>query len=189
MADIFDCVRSLIPGRARLRHPMLHGLDEATCGEVSAFLTALPGVTGVRINPRVGSLLLEWDENETNADALLGLIESYAGMLGTDAAEPPCTDSDGDCAVCEYAGRAAKAIDTGAVRVFGEAARLLMPAAYAHAAGRAARTLQNRSMLGLLLVSVGALYWRTTQMRTHVWAGGAFLALLGLHLIQHRRVL
>ena len=110
-------------------------------------------------------------------------------MLGTDAAQPPCADSDGECAVCACAGRATKAIDAGAVRVFGEAARLLMPTAYAHASGRAARTLQNRSMLGLLLLSVGSLYWRTTQMRTHVWAGGAFLALLGLHLIQHRRVL
>ena len=52
MADIRDCVRSLLPGRARLRHPMLHGLEAESCREVAGMLETIPGVTGVSINPR-----------------------------------------------------------------------------------------------------------------------------------------
>lgn len=55
MADIRDCVRSLLPGRARLRHPMLHGLEAESCRDVAGMLETIPGVTGVSINPRVGS--------------------------------------------------------------------------------------------------------------------------------------
>ena len=51
MADIRDCVRSLLPGRARLRHPMLHGLEAESCREVAGMLETIPGVTGVSINP------------------------------------------------------------------------------------------------------------------------------------------
>ena len=197
MADIYDCVRSLVPGRARLRHPMLYRIDAESAAEVTDMLLTLPGVTGATINPRVGSLLLEWDVAQTDDKTLLGLIESYAAMMGLD--DPTAADDESatkkvcacECAakVQDAAEKAVKAVDAGAAKVFGEVARLVMPALHKHSPNRAARTLQNRSMLALLLVSVGALYWRSTQLRTHVWAGGAFLALLGLHLLQHRRVL
>ena len=42
MADIRDCVRSLLPGRARLRHPMLHGLEAESCREVAGMLETIP---------------------------------------------------------------------------------------------------------------------------------------------------
>ena len=42
-------------------------------------------------------------------------------------------------------------------------------------------------MLGALALSVGALGVRQTGL--HLWAGVAFMALLALHLQQHRRVL
>ena len=47
--------------------------------------------------------------------------------------------------------------------------------------------LQNRTMLGALALSIGALGVRQTGL--HLWAGVAFMALLALHLQQHRRVL
>ena len=72
-------VRSLTRGRARIRHERLRGLDNETCTNIESFLLGLEGVTGCALNPRVGSLLVTWDETKTNADALL---ESAAGHSG-----------------------------------------------------------------------------------------------------------
>ena len=87
MADIRDCVRSLLPGRARLRHPMLHGLEAESCREVAGMLETIPGVTGVSINPRVGSLLITWNEAETTAETLLETVEGYAAIFFAAGAE------------------------------------------------------------------------------------------------------
>ena len=87
MADIRDCVRSLLPGRARLRHPMLHGLEVESCREVAGMLETIPGVTGVSINPRVGSLLITWNEAETTAETLLETVEGYAAIFFAAGAE------------------------------------------------------------------------------------------------------
>ena len=87
MADIRDCVRSLLPGRARLRHPMLHGLEAESCREVAGMLETIPGVTGVSINQRVGSLLITWNEAETTAETLLETVEGYAAIFFAAGAE------------------------------------------------------------------------------------------------------
>ena len=87
MADIRDCVRSLLPGRARLRHPMLHGLEAESCRDVAGMLETIPGVTGVSINPRVGSLLITWNEAETTAETLLETVEGYAAIFFAAGAE------------------------------------------------------------------------------------------------------
>ena len=57
-------VRSLTRGRARIRHERLRGLDNETCTNIESFLLGLEGVTGCALNPRVGSLLVTWDETK-----------------------------------------------------------------------------------------------------------------------------
>ena len=196
MADIRDCVRSLLPGRARLRHPMLHGLEVESCREVAGMLETIPGVTGVSINPRVGSLLITWNEAET----LLETVEGYAAIFFAAGAEDeagaaaPADEKETSCTACRAVERAAEAagsvlgrIESAGVGTFGAAARTLMPETSRRNPKRAARILQNRTMLGALALSIGALGVRQTGL--HLWAGVAFMALLALHLQQHRRVL
>ena len=196
MADIRDCVRSLLPGRARLRHPMLHGLEAESCREVAGMLETIPGVTGVSINPRVGSLLITWNEAET----LLETVEGYAAFFFAAGAEDeagaaaPADEKETSCTACRAVERAAEAagsvlgrIESAGVGTFGAAARTLMPETSRRNPKRAARILQNRTMLGALALSIGALGVRQTGL--HLWAGVAFMALLALHLQQHRRVL
>ena len=113
MADIRDCVRSLLPGRARLRHPMLHGLEAESCREVAGMLETIPGVTGVSINPRVGSLLITWNEAETTAETLLETVEGYAafffaaGAEDEDGAAAPADEKETSCTACRAAIRSA----------------------------------------------------------------------------------
>lgn len=196
MADIRDCVRSLLPGRARLRHPMLHGLEAESCMEVAGMLETIPGVTGVSINPRVGSLLITWNEAETTAETLLETVEGYAAFFFAAGAEDeagaaaPADEKETSCTACRAVERAAEAagsvlgrIESAGVGTFGAAARTLMPETSRRNPKRAA----NRTMLGALALSIGALGVRQTGL--HLWAGVAFMALLALHLQQHRRVL
>ena len=197
MADIRDCVRSLLPGRARLRHPMLHGLEAESCREVAGMLETIPGVTGVSINPLVGSLLITWNEAETTAETLLETVEGYAAFFFAAGAEDeagaaaPADEKETSCTACRAVERAAEAAGSVLGRVesaaFGAAARTLMPETSRRNPKRAARILQNRTMLGALALSIGALGVRQTGL--HLWAGVAFMALLALHLQQHRRVL
>ena len=192
MADIRDCVRSLLPGRARLRHPMLHGLEAESCREVAGMLETIPGVTGVSINPRVGSLLITWNEAETTAETLLETVEGYAAIFFAAGAEDeagaaaPADEKETSC-TAEAAGSVLGRIESAGVGTFGAAARTLMPETSRRNPKRAARILQNRTMLGALALSIGALGVRQTGL--HLWAGVAFMALLALHLQQHRRVL
>ena len=115
MADIRDCVRSLLPGRARLRHPMLHGLEAESCREVAGMLETIPGVTGVSINPRVGSLLITWNEAETTAETLLETVEGYAAIFFAAGAEDeagaaaPADEKETSCTACRAVERAAEA--------------------------------------------------------------------------------
>lgn len=182
MADIRDCVRSLLPGRARLRHPMLHGLEAESCMEVAGMLETIPGVTGVSINPRVGSLLITWNEAETTAETLLETVEGYAAFFFAAGAEDeagaaaPADEKETSCTACRAVERAAEAvgsvlgrIESAGVGTFGAAARTLMPETSRRNPKRAARILQNRTMLGALALSIGALGVRQTGL--HLWAG------------------
>lgn len=185
MADIRDCVRSLLPGRARLRHPMLCGLDAESCREICGMLETVAGVTGASINPRTGSLLITWNEAETSAETLLETIEGFAAFFFADHGEEVQAGEHrpaGCAAEC-----ALDKVESAGVTAFGAAARVLMPASAKRNPKRAARILQNRTMLGALALSIGALGVKQTGL--HLWAGAAFLALLALHLGQHRRVL
>lgn len=198
MADIRDCVRSLLPGRARLRHPMLFGLDAESCREICGMLETVAGVTGASINPRTGSLLITWNEAETSAETLLETIEGFAAFFFADHGEEvqaeehrPADEACPGESALRRAGCAAECaldkVESAGVTTFGAAARVLMPASAKRNPKRAARILQNRTMLGALALSIGALGVKQTGL--HLWAGAAFLALLALHLGQRRRVL
>ncbi len=234
MADINDCVRSLLPGRARLRHPMMYKMAEETISQVTGMIMAMPGVTKAEVNPRVGSLLIEWNEEETTGETILGTIEMYAAMYAAQAVETaeaeevaPTLPAEGEvlpaqqtekvcllkktaealnlptdeaCALVkkvaehpsvvkagEVAAEGADKIEKEVVKAFATAAKTLMPQAAEKNVNRAARLLQNRTMLAALGVSIAALGVKSTS--AHIVTGGAFLAILGVHLWQHRRVL
>ena len=233
MADINDCVRSLLPGRARLRHPMMYKMAAETINQVTGMIMAMPGVTKAEVNPRVGSLLIEWKEEETTGETILGTIEMYAAMYAAQAAETveaeeaPTLPAEGEvvpaqqaektcllkktaealnlptdeaCALVkkiaehpsvakagEVAADGADKLEKEVVKAFAAAAKSLMPQTAEKNVNRAARLLQNRTMLAALGISIAALGVKSTS--AHVVTGGAFLAILGVHLWQHRRVL
>lgn len=241
MADINDCVRSLLPGRVRLRHPMMFKMEAETVSRVTGMIMAMPGVTKAEVNPRVGSLLIEWNEAETTGETILGTIEIYAAMYVAQAADEvaeadkadnvdaePTLPSEGERPVAavapakscllkktadalnlptdearalvkkiaehptvakagETAAEGADKLEKEVVKIFAAAAQSLMPDAAEKNVNRAARLLQNRTMLAALGVSIVALGVKSTS--AHIVTGGAFLAILGVHLWQHRRVL
>lgn len=49
--DYKQYIRSFVPGRLRLRHPGLKGLDGETVATVVETVTAAEGITGCTINP------------------------------------------------------------------------------------------------------------------------------------------
>ena len=209
MTDIKTCVRSLTRGRARLRHERLSGLDAQTIATAESFLMGLEGVTSAAINPRVGSLLLTWDESVTNAETLLESAQFFMAFLGDDedaphdacGSEPCCGDCDSaesasqtashadSCRCCESARGAIRAVEGAIHRAGGAALDLFAPvlAPDQHKGGRKRRVTQNRLMLLAYLASIGILGFGAKRL--HWVIGTGFTALLGVHLYQHRRVL
>ena len=61
MIDPTPFIRSYVPGRLRLRHPGLIGLEGETLEALTSTVKSAPGITGCTVNPKVGSLLLIWD--------------------------------------------------------------------------------------------------------------------------------
>ena len=64
--SLLASVRSFVPGRLRLRHPALAELSDDLADGLVAWLKTKPGMTEVTLNPRVGSLLLLWDESQAD---------------------------------------------------------------------------------------------------------------------------
>ena len=54
-----ECIRSIAPGRIRVRHDALK--DAELAERVRGFLETKEGVRSASVNPRTGSLLLEYD--------------------------------------------------------------------------------------------------------------------------------
>lgn len=173
-AELKDALTSLMPGRARLRHPALKDLDGDTCQMLTDAVAGLQGVESVRVNPRVGSLLITWDEEQTDAATLLQTLQPWAQMLVADAPN----------ASCPAAARACQAnVNDLANKALDGLARVLAPDV--RAGGRARRTAQNRLMLALGTGSVSSL---ALGKNWHAGLGWGFVAMLALHLWQHRKV-
>ena len=77
MLDPRTFVRSVTHGRARIRHASLKGLSADEAKVIADMVEGFDGITSVSINPRVGSLLVTWDESQTNAEALLQAAEEF----------------------------------------------------------------------------------------------------------------
>lgn len=94
-------VRSFIPGRLRLRHPALTALSDDLAEGLVTWLKTKPGMTEVALNPRVGSLLLCWDESEADW-TFEELAQEAAGLYAmfAPAAEAACEDAACGCGTC-----------------------------------------------------------------------------------------
>lgn len=196
MSEIRDAIRSLLPGRLRLRHPMLYKISTEEIESLRDLLLGIEGMTEVTINPNVGSALLFWNPQVLTEEVLLETLNFYAEMfLDTTGEVDVPTDtkslttgkpilSDGLTRVME---KGLSSVETTVVRGFTSAAKTLTPTMAQKNGRRAARVLQNRTMLGLFTGSIAALAVKQTGW--HVGLGAAFMALLLVHLQQHRRVL
>ena len=72
--ELKQYIRSYVPGRLRLRHPGLKGIDADTEKLIVETVTSASGITGCTINPEVGSLLLTWDRHALTEEDLLGYL-------------------------------------------------------------------------------------------------------------------
>lgn len=204
MLDPKEFVRSICHGRARIRHASLRGLSPEEVESLTTMIAGFDGITSVKLNPRVGSLLVTWDETKTNAESLLAAAqfflpdepatkeaaEVFEGAQDQDAqpeaAKTPC------CAGACLAEHPAKLVREAGCLVKSGAHRaldLLAPvvAPDVKAGGRTRRVTQNRLMAAGYALSLAGLAFRGAK--AHLLFGALFTVLLGVHLYQHRRVL
>ena len=204
MLDPKEFVRSICHGRARIRHASLCGLSPEEVESLTTMIAGFDGITSVKLNPRVGSLLVTWDETKTNAESLLAAAqfflpdepaaeeaaEVFEGAQDQDAqpeaAKTPC------CAGACLAEHPAKLVREAGSLVKSGAHRaldLLAPgvAPDVKAGGRTRRVTQNRLMAAGYALSLAGLAFRGAK--AHLLFGALFTVLLGVHLYQHRRVL
>ena len=204
MLDPKEFVRSICHGRARIRHASLRGLSPEEVESLTTMIAGFDGITSVKLNPRVGSLLVTWDETKTNAESLLAAAqfflpdepaaeeaaEVFEGAQDQDAqpeaAKPPCCA--GACLAelpAKLVREAGSLVKSGAHRALDLLAPVVAPDV--KAGGRTRRVTQNRLMAAGYALSLAGLAFRGAK--AHLLFGALFTVLLGVHLYQHRRVL
>ena len=204
MLDPKEFVRSICHGRARIRHASLCGLSPEEVESLTTMIAGFDGITSVKLNPRVGSLLVTWDETKTNAESLLAAAqfflpdepaaeeaaEVFEGAQDQDAqpeaAKTPCCA--GACLAEHPANlvrEAGSLVKSGAHRALDLLAPVVAPDV--KAGGRTRRVTQNRLMAAGYALSLAGLAFRGAK--AHLLFGALFTVLLGVHLYQHRRVL
>lgn len=204
MLDPKEFVRSICHGRARIRHASLRGLSPEEVESLTTMIAGFDGITSVKLNTRVGSLLVTWDETKTNAESLLAAAqfflpdepaaeeaaEVFEGAQDQDAqpeaAKTPCCA--GAC-LAEHPAKlvreAGSLVKSGAHRALDLLAPVVAPDV--KAGGRTRRVTQNRLMAAGYALSLAGLAFRGAK--AHLLFGALFTVLLGVHLYQHRRVL
>ncbi len=80
-----ECIRSVSPGRVRVRHDALKNIEHAE--KVQLFLEGKEGVRSAAVNPRTGSLLLEYDPARLEPLHLLAFVEELQQTLNIDFSE------------------------------------------------------------------------------------------------------
>ena len=80
-----ECIRSIAPGRIRVRHDALK--DAELAERVRGFLETKEGVRSASVNPRTGSLLLEYDPEHLAPLHLLAFVEEMQQTLHIDFRE------------------------------------------------------------------------------------------------------
>lgn len=204
--ELKQYIRSYVPGRLRLRHPGLKGIDAETEKLIVETVTSAAGITGCTINPEVGSLLLTWDRHALSEEDLLGYLSFWAAfipgdalgeMTAEDTAESACEAEAQPCA-CPVAAKVVEGKEAGKklaataianAKVYTDAGLdVLAPwiAPDQKNAARRRRVTQNRLMLAAGVGSVALLALRGSA---HASMGWVFAAMALLHLYQHRTVL
>ncbi len=174
-------ISSFYEGRCRIRHSALK--NEETLANVEGFLCNVDGVTAVTTNPRVGSLLLEYDTEILPTDSLMQmaqpLVESFFGS-------PEQADDKTSTKINDTA---AKYIDNaqemGANLL--KQGQCLTQSVDKVLKKNVTRKTINYAMLASLGLSVGLSF--TGSKNAHVITGGVFLAGLGMHLMRNRKAL
>ena len=194
MLDPKEFVRSICHGRARIRHASLRGLSPEEVESLTTMIAGFDGITSVKLNPRVGSLLVTWDETKTNAESLLAAAQFFLpdepaaeeAAEVFEAAKTPCCA--GAC-LAEHPAKlvreAGSLVKSGAHRALDLLAPVVAPDV--KAGGRTRRVTQNRLMAAGYALSLAGLAFRGAK--AHLLFGALFTVLLGVHLYQHRRVL
>lgn len=162
--DYKQYIRSFVPGRLRLRHPGLKGLDGETVATVVETVTAAEGITGCTINPRVGSLVLTWEAKRLTTDDLMGYLAFWQAFIP----EVDDVKEETSCGLVDTA-RSAAAI-----------------APKHKGTSNAPRVVQNRLMLGLCAATVGTAY---LYKGLHAALGWVFVAFILSHSLQRRKAL
>ena len=202
--EVKQYIRSYVPGRLRLRHPGLKGIDADTEKLIVETVTSASGITGCTINPEVGSLLLTWDRHALTKEDLLGYLSFWAAFIPGDAlgempAEASAEDADEAAQPCapvaakiaegKAAGKELAASVIANAKVYTDAGLdVLAPwiAPDQKNAARRRRVTQNRLMLAAGVGSVALLALRGSA---HASMGWVFAAMALVHLYQHRTVL
>ncbi|HIU73345.1 MAG TPA: hypothetical protein IAC65_03705 [Candidatus Aphodousia faecipullorum] len=183
-------IRSSLPGRLRIRLPMLKGADTETTKFVSDWLKSHASSIEVIVNPRVGSALITWDPAHDSLDieSLLNEAADYlqtAQTLGLIAPQDCESQSLGMTSVKKWK----NVLSSQGEQIGNRLLDALSPwvAADVKQSARKRRVTQNRLMLASLIASIGVL--GTSRSKSHVTFGVGFIALLCIHLLQHRKVL
>ena len=175
MLDPKEFVRSICHGRARIRHASLRGLSPEEVESLTTMIAGFDGITSVKLNPRVGSLLVTWDETKTNAESLLAAAQFF--LPDEPAAEEAAEVFEG-AQDQDAQPEAAKAPCCAGACLAEHPVK---------AGGRTRRVTQNRLMAAGYALSLAGLAFRGAK--AHLVFGAIFTVLLGVHLYQHRRVL
>lgn len=186
MSDFQACVRSVIPGRARLRHPFIKTLSADDIETARQWISSIDGVFSVDINPLVGSALILWDSEKLSTESFLEQLENLltmaVSMMGDDkdlSLEPTPVGKVAHV-TSKVQQTATKGVGSLAVMIAGNPKE-------GHSIQRVQRMAINRTMLAALVVSMGGILTRSTAL--HVTSGVAFLGLLSMHLYNNRRLL
>ena len=183
LAQFSKAIRSSLPGRLRLRMPLLKGLDDQTADLLTTWLKSrTPGIN-VIFNPRVGSALITWDPERDSLDIESLMNEATVYMQMTQASGFAAAKNNA------FIKKRFKNLMTLSEQVSNSLLDTLSPfiAPDLKQKARKRRVTQNRLMLGSLAASIGVLIG--SQSKSHIIFGIGFLALLSIHLLQHRKVL
>jgi copper chaperone CopZ len=63
-----------VPGRLRVKSPLLKR-NSAAVDDLRKALSTIQGIAAVDFNPTTGSLLINYNHRQTNADDIVGLLE------------------------------------------------------------------------------------------------------------------
>ena len=186
MLDIEQAVRSRVPGRLRLRHPVVRMLGEDVLEEVRGLVLGIDGVESVEVNPVTGSVLVLWDEDVLPGDELLTTLDVYVAMALFDPEVSARLEASADPSVAAAVRRFADRLLRKGSRVVGHAAHLVA-GTDAGAAGEKTvlRRAGNRVMLGAVLATLLSLAVKGRGL--HTAAGLLFTVLLLPHLVDHRK--